>query len=256
MNILFLGDVTGRSGREAVLKRLPSLKQEVQADFTIVNGENSAHGKGITSRICHSLTAAGADVITLGNHAFSKNEILLHMEECPDLIRPANLEPLDRGSAITVRTVKGKRLAVVNLLGSVFMDCATESPITVMDRILKNLSADIIFVDLHAEATSEKELFFYVFHDRLTAVIGTHTHVQTADEQILDGCAYLSDAGMCGSYHSILGRDVNEVIARSVHREATRYTPSEEPAMICGVLITIDESTNRAIAIRRIQERP
>ena len=239
-----------------MLKRLPSLKQEVQADFTIVNGENSAHGKGITSRICHSLTAAGADLITLGNHAFSKNEILLHLEECPDLIRPANLEPSDRGSAYAVRSVKGKRIAVVNLLGSVFMDCASESPITAMERILKELSADIIFVDLHAEATSEKELFFHLFHDRVTAVIGTHTHVQTADEQILDGCAYLSDAGMCGPFRSILGRDVEEVIARTVRKEATRYTPSEAPAMICGALITIDEATDRAVAIRRIQERP
>jgi metallophosphoesterase (TIGR00282 family) len=255
MNILFLGDVTGRTGRKAVLRRLPSLKKETAADFTIINGENAAHGKGITSGIYHELMDAGADVITLGNHMFSKHEITEHMDECPYLVRPGNLFPPEPGSCIVTRTCLGKRIAVISLCGSIFMDGVMESPFVTMDKILAETEADVIVVDFHAEATSEKELFFHVYRNRVTAVIGTHTHVQTADEMVLDGCAYISDAGMCGPMESIIGRDIEEVKARMIHGEKTRYVPSKNPAMICGVLISLDES-GRARSIRRIQERP
>jgi metallophosphoesterase (TIGR00282 family) len=256
MRILFLGDVTGKSGRAAVIDRLGSLKAEYSPDFTIVNGENSAHGKGITGKIYRSLKAAGADVITLGNHAFSKKEILNDMDGCPDLVRPLNMEPLDAGSGWIIRECCGKKIAVVNLLGTVFMDGYTEEPVPCMERLLPKLHADIIFVDLHAEATSEKELFFQYFHDRLTAVIGTHTHVQTADERVKGGCAFLSDAGMCGVYDSILGRDIDEVLRHSVRKEPTHFLPAEGPAVLCGALIDIDDQTNRAVHIERIQKRP
>lgn len=256
MRILFLGDVTGRSGREALQRRLKSLKEETRADLTVVNGENAAHGKGITSSIYRSLIEAGADVITLGNHAFSKNEILKDIESFDSLVRPANIEPRDAGVPYLIRNICGKRVAVVNLLGSIFMDCASASPFDEMDRLLEEIEADIILVDFHAEATSEKELFWHTYRGRLSAVIGTHTHVQTADEQIAEGCAYITDAGMCGPMDSILGRDVAEVRRRMIEGLMTRYTPSDAPAMICGVLIEVDETTNRAVRIERIQERP
>ena len=256
MNILFLGDVTARMGRDAVLRRLPSLKKECGADFTIINGENAAHGKGITSAIYHELMAAGADVITLGNLMFSKREILEHMEECPYLLRPANQSPLTPGNSWIVRECLGKRVAVISLSGKVFMDNVEESPFEAMERLLPEIQADILVCDLHAEATSEKQLFLHCYKDRLTAIIGTHTHVQTADEQVRDGCAYITDAGMCGPMDSVLGRDAEEVKARMIGGEKTHYTPSEHPAMICGVLIRTDDVTNRAVSATRIQERP
>ena len=258
MKILFLGDVVAKSGRECIIRQLDSLKKEYGADFTIINGENSAHGKGITTRIYQSLTDAGADVITLGNHAFAKAEIIGKEEQCPWLIRPYNLAGAKSGRPYVIRECKGKRIAVVNLLGSIFMDVSDASPLESMEKILPELEdrADIIIVDLHAEATSEKEIFFQYFKDRVTAAIGTHTHVQTADEQVKDGCAYISDAGMCGPFNSILGRDTQEVIDHMVHRTNTHYTPSEAPSMICGVLIGVNEETGRAESIVRIQKRP
>ncbi len=256
MNILFLGDVVAKSGRDAVISQLPQLKKKYSADFTIINGENSAHGKGITYKIYQSLKDAGADVITLGNHTFSKSEIKGNFIQCPDMIRPGNLEPQDIGRPYIIKECCGRKIAVVNLLGSVFMDIATEEPVTVMHRLLKEINADVIIVDLHAEATSEKQVFFQVFRDQVTAVIGTHTHVQTADEQIIKGCAYITDAGMCGPFESILGRDIDEVISRMVYKEQTRYTPSEKPSVICGVLIRTDDTTNRSVSIERIQIRP
>ncbi|MBQ6532562.1 MAG: TIGR00282 family metallophosphoesterase [Solobacterium sp.] len=256
MRILFLGDVTARSGRDAVIAELPRLKQEYGADFTIVNGENAAHGKGITTKIYRALKEAGADLITLGNHAFSKSEIITGMGNCPDLIRPANLEPADAGSCWAVRTCQGRRIAVINLLGNIFMDCATESPFAAMDRILPEVQADAILVDLHAETTSEKQLFFHRYRQRVSAVIGTHTHVQTADERVLDGCAFISDVGMCGPYESIIGRSIEEVMARMIDQTQTRFTPAEGPAIICGVVIEIDDNTGRARSIERIQKRP
>ena len=220
MRILFLGDVVAKSGRKKVEERLPGLIQETKSDFVIVNGENSAHGKGISTKIYHSLKNAGADVVTLGNHAYSKSEIKLHFDECPDLVCPANLEP-----------------------------------IVTMNRLLDKIHADCIVVDLHAEATSEKELFLRMFADKCVAIMGTHTHIQTADEKIYHGCAFITDVGMCGPYDSILGRDAEEVIAHNVYRQNTRFTPSENEAMLCACIIDIDDN-NRAVSIQRLQERP
>lgn len=159
MRILFFGDVTARKGREALIQHLPDLKREYSADFTIVNGENAAHGKGITSIIYNELMDAGADVITLGNHALSKKEILKHIEECKWLVWPANMNADTIGQGYVIKTCKGKRIAVINLLGSIFMDEVKEEPIDCMERLLTTIQADLIFVDFHAEATSEKEIF-------------------------------------------------------------------------------------------------
>lgn len=256
MRILFLGDVVAKSGREAVIRNLKSLISEYEADFVIVNGENSAHGKGITEKIYNRLISAGADVITLGNHAFSKKEIVPAIDFCPSLVRPANLEPLDIGRTIVVKEVNGKKIAVVNILCAAFMCPVTEKPVDAMNRLLNKINADIIIADLHGESTGEKMIFAKYFSNTLTAVIGTHTHVQTADERIIDGCAFISDVGMCGAYDSVLGRDCDEMIASQTENRLTKYTPATGPAVVCGCLIETDDETNRAVSITRIQKRP
>ena len=256
MNILFLGDIVARSGLSAVLHSLERLKKQYEADFIIVNAENAANGKGITESIYNMLVKAGADIITLGNHAFAKKEILDGIEHCPLLVRPENMEPAGKGQSFIIRRCGSKKIAVVSLLGQTFMNAATEEPIPVMKRLLPELKADIILVDLHAEATSDKILFMYHFHNDVTAVIGTHTHVQTADERIFEGCAFISDAGMCGPYDSILGRDIGEVTESAVRKVRTRFQPAKGPSIVCGVVIRIDDETNRAVSIERIQIRP
>lgn len=256
MKILFLGDVVAKSGREAVIRNLRNMKAETGADFVIVNGENAAHGKGITASIYSRLTSAGADVVTLGNHAFSKKEIIENMDLCPRLVRPANIEPADAGTPFVVAECGGKRIAVVSIMCEAFMMPVTMPPYEAMSRLLPEIDADLIIVDLHGESTGEKMMFARVFADRVTAVIGTHTHVQTADEQIIDGCAFITDVGMCGPFNSVLGRDADEVISRYVYKKPSRYTPAAGPSLICGCLIETDEKTNRAIRIVRMQKRP
>ncbi|MDO5109476.1 MAG: TIGR00282 family metallophosphoesterase [Erysipelotrichaceae bacterium] len=256
MKILFLGDLVAKSGREAVIRSLGSLKAETGADFVIVNGENAAHGKGITSAIYSRLIRAGADIVTLGNHAFSKSEILENIDLCPYLVRPANLEPLGQGASFVVRTCGNKRIAAVSVLCEAFMCPVTDSPFAAMEALLPQIDADLIIVDLHGESTGEKIVFARRFAASLTAVIGTHTHVQTADERVIDGCAFISDVGMCGAYDSVLGRDYEEVVSRFLYKKASRYTPARGPAVICGCLIETDDVTNRAVKITRIQKRP
>lgn len=256
MRILFLGDVVARSGRDAVFRNLKQLKKDYRADFAVVNAENSAHGKGISAKIYHRLMQSGADAVTLGNHAFSKKEIIKSIDLCPSLVRPANLEPLDVGCDAVVTECCGKRIAVVNILCQAFMCPVSEKPIPAMEKLLSKISADIIICDLHGESTGEKMLFARYFADRLTAVIGTHTHVQTADERIIGGCAFISDVGMCGAYDSILGRDADELMANLIENRITRYTPAAGPAIICGCLIETDDETDRAVRITRIQIRP
>ena len=256
MNILFLGDVVGKAGRQIVNDKLSLIQNQYEIDFTIVNGENSAHGKGITTKIYKNFKRLNVDVVTLGNHAFSKREIIDHLDECSDLIRPINIEPSDIGKGIIIKKYKDKKIAIINLCGKVFMDSTTSNPIDVMNKILSKLVADIIIVDIHAEATSEKITFFEYFKSKLTAVIGTHTHVQTADERIKDGCAFITDVGMCGAYDSVLGRDIEEVFDLNIRKIPSRFKPAEGPAILCGVIINIDDNTNRAISIKRIQIRP
>ncbi|MDO4413906.1 MAG: TIGR00282 family metallophosphoesterase [Erysipelotrichaceae bacterium] len=256
MKILFLGDVVAKSGREAVIRNIQSLKAEYDADFVIVNGENAAHGKGITVSIYNRLVSAGADIVTLGNHAFSKKEIIANIDLCPRLVRPLNLSPTDIGSGVSVIERAGKKIAVVSVLCEAFMCPVEESPISAVEKILGKLNADLVIVDLHGESTGEKIIFARYFADRLSAVIGTHTHVQTADERILNGCAFISDVGMCGAYDSVLGRDVEEMIAHTIEKKPTRYVPASGPAIICGCLIETDDETNRAVKITRIQKTP
>lgn len=256
MKVLFIGDIVGASGRDILREQLPQLRAQYEPDLIVANGENAAHGKGITKKIYHQLRNCGVDVITMGNHTFSKNDIYTFIQDADRMVRPANMEPCDIGNSTIVVEVNGKRVAITNLCGEVFMNDVIDSPFFCMDDVLHEVDADIYLVDLHAEATSEKIAFAYNFAGRITAVVGTHTHVQTADEQIIDGTAMISDLGMCGTFTSVLGRDVDEVITRFTTEEKTRFTIAEGPAIFCGAVVEIDDLSNQAIHIERIQIRP
>jgi 2',3'-cyclic-nucleotide 2'-phosphodiesterase len=246
MRILFLGDVVGRSGRDAVVKHLPSLKEKLKPDATIVNGENSAHGVGITEVICKELYAAGTDVITTGNHAWAQREIIPYFDRDPKLLRPLNFPKGTMGNGVYVhQTESGERIAVINAMGRIFMD-PIENPFTVMDEVLQSLRLGVqvqaIFVDFHGEATSEKMALAQYLDGRVSAVIGTHTHLPTNDCQIFDaGTGFQSDAGMCGDYNSVIGVKKAVPIHNFVKQTPTeRMSPADGEATICGTFIETD----------------
>lgn len=256
MRLLFVGDVVGAVGRKMMMKYVPLLKEEEHIDFTIVNGENAAHGKGITRKIYHQFLNNGVDLITMGNHTFSKDTIFTFIDEADQMIRPMNLEPMDVGQSYKVVEINGLKVCFVNLMCEVFMIKVPMSPFDCMEEILQEVEADIYFVDLHGEATSEKIAFSYYFEKRVQVVVGTHTHIQTADEKVENGSAFISDVGMCGAYRSVIGRDIDEILHRFTTKEKTRYTIAEGDGIFCGVIIDIDEETKQATAIKRIQYRP
>lgn len=256
MNILFIGDIVGSSGREVVREKLPKLKEQYAIDFVVANGENAAHGKGITRKIYNQLLECGIDVVTMGNHTFSKNDIFQFINEADHMVRPANMEPMEYGQHTVVMNVHNKRIAVSNLSGEVWMNNVIDSPFYCMEDILQDIEADIYLVDFHGEATSEKIAFTYAFASRIQAVVGTHTHVQTADERIVDGTAAITDLGMCGAYTSVLGRDVEEIVTRFTTDEKTKFKIALGPSIFCAALVTLDDQTNQAISIKRIQIRP
>lgn len=255
MRILFLGDIVGKKGREVIRDSLAMLKDKYKPDFVIANAENSAHGKGITSRIYNELISYGVNAITMGNHTYSKKEIKETILKHDNLIVPFNIK--DKiGNGYKIYDVNGIKLCVINLLGEALMGDYMTSLFESYKMIIKEVKADAYFIDLHAESTAEKRLFVEYFKDNLTAVVGTHTHIQTADECILyNKVAFISDVGMCGPYNSIIGREINESIKKNVYHENTRYEISENDPILCGVVIDIDDkykSTN----IERIQIRP
>src|SRR5919109_2299687 len=256
MRLLFLGDVVGRAGRKAVTETLPQLRRRYRLDFVVINGENAAGGFGITEAILAELLAAGADVVTLGNHAFDQKDELVFIERQPRLIRPLNYPQgtPGRGSGI-FKAANGADVLVINALGRVFMtelDCpfrAIDHEITVCP--LKG-SADAIVIDFHAEATSEKQSLGHFLDGRVSCVVGTHTHAPTADEHVLPaGTGYISDVGMCGDYNSVLGMDPQEPVSRFLTRiPRERFEPAMGPVTISGLAIEIDDATGLA---RRVQ---
>lgn len=256
MKILFIGDIVGAVGRSIVEQYLPKLKEEHHLDLVIANGENAAHGKGITRKIYHQLLGYGVDMITMGNHTFSKNDIFMFIDEATQMVRPANMEPLDYGESTRVIEVLGKRVAITNLCGEVWMHNVVDSPFACMEDVLEDVDADIYLVDFHGETTSEKIAFTYNFAGRIQAVVGTHTHVQTADERLVYGTAAISDLGMCGPYTSVIGRDVEEIVTRFTTDEKTKFKIGEGPGIFCGAIVEIDDTTNQAVHIERIQIRP
>lgn len=256
MKILFIGDIVGSCGREMLREHLPHLKEVYGIDLVVGNGENAAHGKGITRKIYQQLLDYGVDVITMGNHTFSKNDVYQFIASADRMVRPANMEPVEYGQHTLVIKVKEKRVAITNLCGEVWMNNVIDSPFYSMEEILNDIEADYYLVDLHAEATSEKIAFTYAFAGRVQAVVGTHTHVQTADDRIVYGTAAITDLGMCGAYTSVLGRDVDEIITRFTTNEKTKFKIANGPGIFCGAVVTINEATGKATHIERIQIRP
>jgi metallophosphoesterase (TIGR00282 family) len=262
MRILFLGDLVGRSGRQAAIDAIPGLRRRWNLDLVVVNGENAAGGFGINEAIYEELVGAGADAVTLGNHAFDQRETLVFIERADRLIRPANFPPgtPGRGSAL-IDTHDGRRVLVMNLMGRIYMD-ALDDPFA---RAEAELSAaplgqvcDAVLIDFHAEATSEKQAFGHFVDGRASVVVGTHTHVPTADHQILPGgTAYMSDAGMCGDYDSVLGMDKEEPVRRFLRKISTqRFEAAMGEATVCGLAVETDDKTGLAVKVSPVRIGP
>lgn len=260
MKLLFLGDLMGRAGRNAVIEALPRLRAEWKLDFIVVNAENSASGFGITSKIADALFEAGADVVTLGDHAFDQKEILAHIEREPRLLRPLNFAPgaPGRGHGIFEAT-RGRKVLVAVALGRVFMNRPFEDPFSALDEVLKSTplggAVQAAIVEIHAEATSEKMAVGHWCDGRASLVVGTHTHVPTADAMVLNrGTAYQSDAGMCGDYDSVIGMEKGEPLRRFVTGMwSERFQPALGQATICGTLVETDDKTGLARSITPIR---
>lgn len=254
-----LGDIVGKSGRDAVQTMLLTLHDLYSPDFVIVNGENAAAGLGITPDIARRLLASGVDVITLGNHAWSKRDIAGYLDEEPRLLRPANYPAGTPGKGYGLFCCRGSmgRVGVVNLMGRTFMD-PLDDPFRMADTILESFRGQttVSFFDFHAEATSEKNAFGSYLDGRASVVVGTHTHVQTADERLLPrGTAYITDVGMVGPQDSILGMNAHESIQRFVTQVPHRLEVAAGPVVLCGIIADIDAKTGRASHIERIQIR-
>ena len=254
MKLLLIGDVVGKPGRAALLDRLQDIKEQHAIDFTVMNAENVAGGFSITPAIADLLFSSGIDVMTSGNHIFDKHEVIDYIKVQPRLLRPANYPPHTPGNGIWVGEVKGVRIAVMNLLGRIFMQPA-DDPFRIANELLASLPVDVKvrIVDMHAEATSEKMAMGWFLDGRVSAVVGTHTHVQTADERILhEGTAYLTDLGMTGSYGGVIGMKKGDIINRftsPIHRKPDH---SKSEVRICGAVVEVDEATGRARSIERI----
>ena len=249
-----IGDVVAKPGRIAVLERIQDLREQHQIDLAIMNAENLAGGFSVTPSLCEELFAHGIDVMTSGNHIFDKKEAHEYIRKQPRLLRPANYPPHTPGSGYWTGEVNGTSVAVVNLMGRVFMP-PSDDPFRIADEVIRALpkTATVRLVDMHAEATSEKVAMGWHLDGRVSAVVGTHTHVQTADERILpQGTAYLTDLGMTGSYAGVIGMDKKDVLARFTSVTARRAEHSSGQVRICGALIEIDAASGRALKIERV----
>lgn len=261
MRLAFFGDVVGRAGRDGLADHLPGLKRQLDLEFVVVNAENAAAGFGITESTANELFDAGADCLTLGNHSWDQKEALTYIVREPRLIRPLNYPPMaqapGRGAQL-FDTHSGRRVLVVNLLGRVYMD-PLDDPFAAVDRELEaaplGAVADAVVVDIHAEVTSEKMAMGHFCDGRASLVVGTHTHVPTADAQILPGgTAYQTDAGACADYDSVIGNQKEEPLRRFTTKiSGGRYKPAEGPATVCGVFIETDDKTGLARRIEPIR---
>ncbi len=253
MRFLFLGDVVGKAGRQAIFEELPKFREKYKLDLVVINGENAAGGFGITEKIHEELLDAGADVVTTGNHVWDQREILVSIERQERLLRPLNFPEGTPGrGAQIVEARNGASVLVMNLMGRVFMN-EMNCPFEAVDRELAACrlgeAVDAIIIDMHAEATSEKQAMGHFVDGRVSCIVGTHTHTPTADDRILpNGTAYMSDAGMCGDYDSVLGMDKTEPVNRFVSRiPSGRFEPALGEASISGLAVEIDDKTGLAL---------
>lgn len=249
MRVLFIGDVIGKPGRRALQALLPSLRRELTPDLVIANGENAAGGNGLTLDTAHEILSAGVDVITSGNHIWDQKEFLPHLDGELPVLRPLNYPPGVPGKGYLQRG----EVVVVNLQGRTFM-APIDCPFRTADDLLHRLThARIIIVDFHAEATSEKQAMGWYLDGRVSAVLGTHTHVPTADPRILPkGTAFVTDVGMCGPYNSIIGVEVQDILERFLLQTPKRFTVASGPAVLNAVLVDIDDQSGRALSIVRV----
>ncbi len=258
MNILFIGDIVGRPGRDAIKQLLPELQKQYQLDFVIANAENAAGGSGITLKVSEELFNSGIDVITSGDHIWKKQDVFEFINQEERILRPINFPAGAPGRGFNVYKTKGNKiLGVVNVNGRVFMEpleCPFRTTLAACEEISKE--TNIIIVDIHAEATSEKIALGWYLDGKVSAVLGTHTHIQTADERILpQGTAFLTDAGMTGPYDSVIGRKVEDVLERFLTAIPTRFEVASENIRLCGAVLDIDDKTGKARSIERIQRK-
>ncbi|MCG8560278.1 MAG: TIGR00282 family metallophosphoesterase [Hyphomicrobiales bacterium] len=259
MRILFLGDVVGRAGREAVFEELPRLRERYSPDFVILNGENAAGGFGITEAIFQQFLDVGVDVVTSGNHVWDQRDALVFIERTDRLLRPVNFPPGAPGRGVGLfSAANGAQILVINAIGRIFMS-DSDCPFQAVDRELAacplKTAADAVFIDFHAEATSEKQALAHHVDGRASCVAGTHTHVPTSDDQILvGGTAYISDVGMCGDYDSVLGMEKAEPISRFLTKiPGGRFEPSKNDGTICGLAVEVDDGTGLASAVSPVR---
>ena len=257
MNLLFIGDVVGPSGRRAVASQVPALRSRLKLDLVVANAENIADGAGITRKTANELFAAGVDVLTNGNHAWDKKEALEYILTEPRLLRPHNYPEGTPGTGwLVTATAAGHKVGILNVMGNVFMHPHLACPFACVDRALAAKPEDVkmVFVDLHAEVTSEKMAMGWYLDGRVSAVAGTHTHVPTADERIFpQGTGYITDVGMTGCYDSVIGMDIQKSLKRFIHKLPERFEVAEGPGTLCGVLLDINEATGQCRAITRIR---
>ena len=258
MRLLFLGDIVGRSGRDFVCQRLPDLRRSLGLDFVVVNGENAAGGFGITRKICEQLFAAGVDVVTGGNHSWDQREVLAYINQEPRLLRPQNYPAGTPGRGSGLFEVRGRKVLVLNVMAQLFMESLGD-PFSCVEGLLAKhrlgVTADVILLDFHGEATSEKMAMGHFVDGRASLCIGTHTHVPTADAMILPGgTGYMSDAGMCGDYDSIIGMEKSVALERFVKKlRGERLTPAQGPASLSGLYLETDDATGLAKQVEPVR---
>ncbi|WBF68968.1 TIGR00282 family metallophosphoesterase [Desulfovibrio subterraneus] len=257
MRILFFGDVMGKPGRVVLKRKLPELRERLGADMVIANGENASGGVGLTTDVLRELLGMGVDVVTTGNHIWKHREMYSGLEREQRVVRPANYPAGAPGRGMTiVELASGHRVAVLNLQGRTFMD-DVDCPFHVADALLKTLPDDVCirFIDFHAEATSEKKALGWYLDGRISALVGTHTHVQTADPMILpEGTGYLTDAGMCGVEASCLGMDKDVIVTRFLTKLPQRFILAKGDVTVNGVLVEVDPATGKAVHIELVRE--
>lgn len=257
MNILFFGDLVGRPARNILKQVLPEYRKKYKADLVIANADNLAHGKGVTKNTVKEMTEAGIDVLTCGDHIWDTSESLDMLKEGGhNLLYPANFPDIDNENSSRIVKAGSSKVLIISLMGRVFFGSHPDCPFRKADKIIKQNKADIIIIDFHGEATSEKRALGFYLDARVSAVLGTHTHIQTADEEILDGgTAYISDVGMVGPKDSILGCDKNAVIEQMLNQRKFRYQISnDENILINAVVVGIDEKSGKAKSINRLNE--
>lgn len=260
MKIFYCGDIVARSGRDVVLNNMAEIKREYSPDVMILNVENAAHGFGVTPGICREFLSRGADVLITGNHFLNQREIIPYLDDCKVIIRPANIPLENPGRGFVVyELTDGRRILIIQVLGRLFME-AVDCPAQTVENIIKNFAIgkniDAVFIDIHAEATSEKLSLGYLFDGRVSCVAGTHTHVPTADARILPkGTAYITDVGMCGDYDSVLGFEKTEPVNRLLRRYTNnRLSPATGSGTLYGIFVKTDDKTGLATEILQVKK--